>query len=624
MLLNNQVGKAQWTDNSYKNTPVCTQTVSPGTSVSVSDEKGGVFIGWIDKNFDAYIQHMNSDGVPVWDANGIKVCGLSNWQIHIGVAPDGDDGVFVTWEDDRNGDLDIFCQHVDKNGNLLWVADGLLLEGGLNHQTNPQIIKDFNKGFVLVWEYFIDELFNVQRNIQIQRFNSTGSPIWGSAVKVTDAVERVESVSISTDSLGGAFISWTDTRIGKKIYAQHVNSAGNQLWGDGIIVTSSPIVIVQSPSCAADGSGGIFVAWSDGRDYPTNSGTTDIYAQHILSNGQIAFEADGKSVCKATGNQSNPKIVTDGKGGAIIAWLDYRNYESTYIQRIGKNSNLIFEENGICLLSKCGRFSILPDYGGGAFLIAIKGGMSLENIFGRHLKDDGNFEWSIDFGGTTICSNMVTKSMPTICSDNENGIIVVWDDTRNGAGNSNIFAQRVLSNGDLAKTATLSVSNNTLIIAAPANSTQTFDITSNTTWTIAKDQDWLSLDKTTGSNNATITLTADANPTLAARTATVTVSGTGVADKAINVTQDGGTTGLSNIVTHNFKIYPNPANNVLFIDGITGVSKINVFNTSGKLVLTKQIVDGSIDISNLNAGLYTILLECGKVKYTMKFGKSNN
>jgi len=82
--------------------------------------------------------------------------------------------------------------------------------------------------------------------------------------------------------------------------------------------------------------------------------------------------------------------------------------------------------------------------------------------------------------------------------------------------------------------------------------------------------------------------------------------------------------GISNIDIYDFKIYPNPANNVLFIGGLTGVSKINVFNTSGKLVLTKQIVDGSLDISNLNAGLYTIRLELGKVKYTMKFEKSNN
>jgi hypothetical protein len=69
------------------------------------------------------------------------------------------------------------------------------------------------------------------------------------------------------------------------------------------------------------------------------------------------------------------------------------------------------------------------------------------------------------------------------------------------------------------------VSVNSLTIGAEANSTASFDIISNTEWTIVSNQSWLILSSENGSNNATITLTAEANETSETRTADVTVSG---------------------------------------------------------------------------------------------------
>ncbi len=72
----------------------------------------------------------------------------------------------------------------------------------------------------------------------------------------------------------------------------------------------------------------------------------------------------------------------------------------------------------------------------------------------------------------------------------------------------------------------LSVSAVTLTIAAPANSTQPFDIMSGTepSWTITTDQTWLVPNTSLGADSATITLTAEANPGGTERTATVFVT----------------------------------------------------------------------------------------------------
>jgi len=87
----------------------------------------------------------------------------------------------------------------------------------------------------------------------------------------------------------------------------------------------------------------------------------------------------------------------------------------------------------------------------------------------------------------------------------------------------------------------LSVTSNSINIPAILNNTISVDITSNTTWTASSDQTWLTVSPsiaTTG--DATLTFTATANPTIATRTATVTVSATGATSQTITITQAAG------------------------------------------------------------------------------------
>ncbi|HKX32370.1 MAG TPA: BACON domain-containing carbohydrate-binding protein [Blastocatellia bacterium] len=87
--------------------------------------------------------------------------------------------------------------------------------------------------------------------------------------------------------------------------------------------------------------------------------------------------------------------------------------------------------------------------------------------------------------------------------------------------------------------ATLSVSTGTVNVAAAAGSTGTFNITSNTGWTVTDNQPWLTVSPASGSNNGTVTVTAQENTGATARTTTVTVSATGVPSRTVTVTQSG-------------------------------------------------------------------------------------
>ena len=47
------------------------------------------------------------------------------------------------------------------------------------------------------------------------------------------------------------------------------------------------------------------------------------------ASGSVQWTADGVAICTATGDQGSPQIISDGAGGAIITWQDYRsgNYD---------------------------------------------------------------------------------------------------------------------------------------------------------------------------------------------------------------------------------------------------------------------------------------------------------
>jgi len=167
----------------------------------------------------------------------------------------------------------------------------------------------------------------------------------------------------------------------------------------------------------------------------------------------------------------------------------------------------------------------------------------------------------------------------------------------------------------------LSVSSDSLVIGALANSTCSLKITSLPDWSASSDQTWLTVSSNSGIGDATIILTAAANPGTASRTATITVTGIGVATHTITVTQNGITTGLSTISEKEFVIYPNPASTVLCFNSKAENVKISIFDLNGKLVLNKQMNSNQINISDLPKGFYAIRIENSRGIVTKKFVK---
>lgn len=174
--------------------------------------------------------------------------------------------------------------------------------------------------------------------------------------------------------------------------------------------------------------------------------------------------------------------------------------------------------------------------------------------------------------------------------------------------NQDFFTGAVKISG---KAITLAVNTTGLNIGYATGSSATFNITSNTDWTISTDQSWLSAFPASGTGNKMITLTAQANTLPNNRTATVKASGLGVPMQTIQVIQSV-STAIKDEDAEHFLVYPNPFTDGINIRGIKTRVVLSLTDLTGRVLLTK-ITEGDtfIGTSSLPTGIFILKIVTG-------------
>jgi hypothetical protein len=136
-------------------------------------------------------------------------------------------------------------------------------------------------------------------------------------------------------------------------------------------------------------------------------------------------------------------------------------------------------------------------------------------------------------------------------------------------------------------------------------------------WLIDSDADWLIVERI----NDEIIISAKANPVETDRYATVKVSCTGETDQIINVTQDIYPTNINEIEGSSVSFFPNPVRTTLYLNGLSEISSVSIFDLNGRLVLKPQITNNRIDVNSLENGIYLIKLSDKEGDFVAKFIK---
>jgi hypothetical protein len=137
----------------------------------------------------------------------------------------------------------------------------------------------------------------------------------------------------------------------------------------------------------SDGAGGAIVAWED-----DSGGDLDLCAQRLDAWGEAMWSAGGVVVCGAGGDQDDAQLASDEAGGVVVVWQDHSG----------------------------------SDY----------------DVYAQRIDGSGGTPWgsAVEVGGGTG-----DQDSPVLVGDGSGGAIVAWEDHNSGVGA--VCAQRVDSGG---------------------------------------------------------------------------------------------------------------------------------------------------------------------------------
>ena len=374
----------------------------------------------------------------------VPLCTAASTQQSPESCSDGAGGAIVTWFDFRAGNYDVYVQRVSRDGVPLWTANGVAVCTATGSQAWPTICPDGAGGAILAWQDYRGSSYD----IYVQRVNAAGAPQWtANGVALCTAAESQQGPEICTDGAGGAIVAWRDYRSGtdNNVYVRRINSSGTPQWTANGVALCTATGDQSAQQIVSDGAGGAIVAWIDYR----SGANYDIYAQRVNTSGAVQWTANGIALCDATGTQWSLALAGDGAGGAVAVWSDYRNATdyNLYAQRVDAAGATKWFPDGASVCDYTGNQespAIVADGFSGVVIAWRDYRTDTDgNLYAQRLRADGYAQWTAN--GVSLCTASGVQLVAGLAPDGSGGAIATWSDYRSGG--AYVYARRVSATG---------------------------------------------------------------------------------------------------------------------------------------------------------------------------------
>jgi hypothetical protein len=332
------------------------------------------------------LQKINLNGEKIFGKKGVNISPGDHDNSTPQLCLDGsDEGCYVTWQDYRSGNADVWAARVIKDGQVAWekrvafggpvgiiasANDAIIVGGGYrrawkidstgNFQWDSagvpvadtvseilSVVSDQKKGVIALFQ-------GVALSVRTQKINSAGERKWGnngvvlqtwplSSVWSSQSLQESD-FGFSEDGYGGCLVSSYRGGIPREHLVFCVDSSGNNVWPSGVKIWTSdswPGYSTYS-TITYDNVGGCIVTW----DTHSDSTSGDILVQRVDKEGRIRFKENGFPLCENLADQTNP-VTTYALGGAVVLWNDLRNGNiDIYGQFVDTLGNVGIEESG--------------------------------------------------------------------------------------------------------------------------------------------------------------------------------------------------------------------------------------------------------------------------------------
>lgn len=340
------------------------------------------------------------------------------------------DGYIVVWEDERNGNLDIYAQMYDEEVNP--IGSNFQVNTGADTLSQSFPFVTGNKVGAVV--AFQDEQIG-ECDVYFQRYDSLGSP-QGPNTIVTSNLSGAHQLfpSISTPYNGEFVVIWQDLREQNwDIFIQRIDSSGS-LPGSNILVNDDLLSNEQSlPSIAKDSSGNFVCVWMDSRN-----NNWDIYGEMFDAYGNPIGDNFRINDDTLKNDQFFPDCDKNINGSFIVTWGNFSNILARRYDKYGNPIDSSFRVNDDTVSGYCPSIAISRN---GRFIITFTAGWHIyAAIFDSSGIPDGpNFRVDDD-------STFSEKFSPEIGLDESGNFVITWEDLRNSE--PDIYAQMFDSTGN--------------------------------------------------------------------------------------------------------------------------------------------------------------------------------
>ena len=394
---------------------------SPGSQTNIAATFGGsnYFVVWEDNRdgeYNIYGARISPSGT-VLDPAGIPISTATGDQRFPSVAFDGTN-YLVVWHDDRNYS-DIYGARVSTGGTVL-DPSGFRIGTGANYRARPNLIFG-NTTYLVVWVDYRNDPYT--GNIYGARVDTNGTVLDPSGILVSNSSVAPEKPGLAFDGTN-YMVLWSDYRNGNAdIYGTRVSTAGSVLDPQGIPICVAPNV--QNLPAAIFNSTNYFIVW---QDYRNNE--WDIYGAKVNVNGNVIGNFD---VSLQTGRQNSPAVAHGIGGNGLIVyagWCDYINgnpAKTTHIWGkiypfVGTKESLPYVGPRVSLLQ------IYPNPFNAELRIRIRVSDSFINMFNSDIKSQTP---SLKIYNTSGCLVREYHNLSPYLQSGFNQLQINWDGTDN-------------------------------------------------------------------------------------------------------------------------------------------------------------------------------------------------
>jgi hypothetical protein len=378
---------------------------------------------------------------PTVPDDPLVVCNASNGQSGVRAMSDGSGGWLVAWSDKRtdNTNAEIYGQHYDPNGNMLWTDNGKTLVSLPGETVYEMAWTLLENGNLLI--AYLHRPPNFQDTLSAMAYDMNGDPVWSSPTHVTGPGTSIlgqdNLTVVATDDR--AYIGWYDTYSGGStgVNVTLINADGSLPWGpDGFAVPNAsygPFVLFP------DLAGGVIVNWRCG-----NGSGTCLYAQRVDTTGTTAWTTDLGISSGGPGLSYAFNTRPDGTGGFVSAWAQVG--ADIAMARWDTTGSLVWTPSPFfaCNESHGQDNPVVVENGGDLFIAwgDNRPPASNQDLYVQKFDLNGTPQWTAD-GVQAINTNTYIPTPGLVPSD-EGAVIATFDGNILG-----FCAMRVLNNGSL-------------------------------------------------------------------------------------------------------------------------------------------------------------------------------